>query len=98
LLPFAAGASFTASKSGARSIRADCGPSLRLRVLWGHLAKAALQREIKSTNAANDLMAAKSPLYRMLSRSILQVQKNFPYVNGPKLTFATLSSAAAQLH
>jgi hypothetical protein len=34
--------------------------------LWGNLAKAAVQREFKSTNAANDLMAAVSPKCLML--------------------------------
>ena len=40
--------------------------SLQVRVFWGQLAKAAVQREVKATNAATDLMAAESPNYQML--------------------------------
>lgn len=41
--------------------RAEYRHSLRVRGRWGHLAKAAVQREAKAKNAATDLMAAESP-------------------------------------
>jgi hypothetical protein len=40
LLPFAAGASFSASKSGAQSIMAESGLSLRPQIKLGNLNKA----------------------------------------------------------
>lgn len=38
-----------------------------------------------------------SPLYRMLSRSILRVQKNLPYANGLNPSFETTQGTPAHL-
>ena len=44
------------------TLRAESGSSLQVRGLWGNLAKAAVQQDVKSTDAANDLVAAVSPI------------------------------------